>query len=237
LFVSDGNETLLLDPTVGLVVRNTSYDDILSGTPTNDFASFFTAPSPVDTWDMTDFNAAVIHAVQSGLYTPGDATYYYTSLQDFNSAPGSLTQDEAAFRRGVVDSGALPSQTPFESMLSFMRQNTDLFDAAASAVAEQPAIVNEARTAASMGQAPLDFALDAGAAAMGQALNAEAATIASPTVGPAEAKLISSVLVLGGLAAAYDDLTGGDTFQDVADTLTPEALQDVLTASSQPRIG
>lgn len=81
LLVSDGSETLLLDPTIGLVVRHTSYDDIVSGIPTTDFKSLFEPPPLPDPWQLAQFNDTVIVAVSQGLYGPMDALYYYTSLE------------------------------------------------------------------------------------------------------------------------------------------------------------
>jgi hypothetical protein len=235
LFVSDGNESILLDPTIGLVARYASFDTLVSGIPTTDFASFFEAPSP-DPWQLTQFNREVVDALQNGLYRPTDMYYYYTSLADLNASGATLTQAEAAFCQTLIKSGALPSQTPFESVLSFISNNADLFGSAASAIAEEPAIQNEATTISSVQQDPLTFSLGAGQNFMAQAVANEAAGIEMAFgIGAADAGLLGAVLVLGGLAAAYDGNTGASTLQDIENSLTPDAFQALvasITASS-----
>jgi hypothetical protein len=224
LLVSDGNETLLLDPTVGLIVRHTSYDDIIHGVPTTDFVSFFNAPPKQhDPWQMNDFNSEVIDAVQNGRYQPGDAIYSYTSLQAFNDAGSSLSRAESEFSQALINSGALSSQTPFCSVLSFINNNTNLFESASAAFAEQPAPQNEAEFAVQADQKPMTFALNS--PSIGEPVGREANLVATAFgTDSGTANLIGAVLTLGGLAAAYDNFTGDHTVQNLEGSLTPGRL-------------
>jgi hypothetical protein len=229
MFVSDGNETLLLDPTIGLIVRHTSYDNIMQGVPTTDFASFFEAPPAPDPWQMRAFNCEVINAVENGLYQPGDAIYRYNTLQEFNTAGLGLTPAEAEFSQALIHSGALTSQTPFSSVISFISDNTDLFEAAAADFAQRPAMQNEAQLAVEANQRPVVFALNA--PSIGEPVGREANLIAAQfATDGGSANLIGSVLTLGGLAAACDNLTGGQALQNMEHSLAPSRLATFYNA-------
>jgi hypothetical protein len=122
--------------------------------------------------------------------------------------------------------------------LSFIQTHADLFDAAASVIAEQPAMINEAGAVSFAGQRPLRFALDAGASFMGFVEDGEATAIQSTFgIAPADAELLGTVLALGGLAAAYDGLTGANTLQHIQNTLTPHKLSSLVNAISSSPFG
>jgi hypothetical protein len=214
LLVSDGNETLLLDPTIGLIVRHTSYDDIISGVPTTDFVSFFDEQPRDDPWQLNHFNGDVIDAVQNGLYQSTDAIYAYASLAQFNASVTGISDAESEFSQELLNSSALSSPTPFKAILSFIDENTNLFELAAAAVAEQPAIQNEATFAVQANQKPVVFALNA--PSIGEPVGREADLVGDAfATDSTTANLIGTILTLGGLAAAYDDLTGDHTVQNL----------------------
>lgn len=83
MMVSDGLNTLLLDPTVGVVAR-IGYDALLQGKPPTAIQSFWAYNSgrPLFTFEET-----VVNAILQGKYRPGDAMYYATSLTDYNTLP------------------------------------------------------------------------------------------------------------------------------------------------------
>lgn len=65
----------------------------------------------------------------------------WTDVGTFENS--ALTPAEAAFCETLLDSGVLPSKTPYKSVLSFIRDtqdNTDLFTNAAQELAAQPVI-------------------------------------------------------------------------------------------------
>jgi hypothetical protein len=82
---SDGANTLLLDPTVGIVAR-TGYDALLQGKPVTALHSFwgFNAGRAIGS-----FEATVRNALEHGLYRPGDALYYSTDLGKYDTLPTS----------------------------------------------------------------------------------------------------------------------------------------------------
>lgn len=96
MMVSDGNETLLLDPTVGIVARVT-YDRLLQGKPVSekDLASLwrYNSDRPIGY-----FHDMVRDALLGGKYLPSDMLYFADSLEDFNTLGHSETPGSARFR-------------------------------------------------------------------------------------------------------------------------------------------
>lgn len=86
MMVSDGSNTLLLDPTVGIVVR-TTYDDLLrTPLPLGWIARFWKFNS---TRSIGYFEAEVYGALMLNQYRPSDALYFADSLERFNTLPAS----------------------------------------------------------------------------------------------------------------------------------------------------
>lgn len=87
LFVRNATDSMLLDPTVGLVVHGATYDGITTGTPfpasvqRSFFLQFGGDPA------VRAFSAQVITAITNGGYKPSDALYYCGSLNFLNSMP------------------------------------------------------------------------------------------------------------------------------------------------------
>jgi hypothetical protein len=77
MFYSDGTCSLLLDPTIGLIVNGATLEGMISGTKYTDYASFY------DRDDITSFNANVIHAVSNGLYNVRDVIYDVPGLNNW----------------------------------------------------------------------------------------------------------------------------------------------------------
>ena len=88
LFVSDSSgETVLLDPTIGLVWRDATYNQVTSGTPlpASKMHSFYAEYG--GSQSIAAFSATVIAALTNGSYKPSDALYYCASLDFFNAMP------------------------------------------------------------------------------------------------------------------------------------------------------
>ncbi|MGY4178378.1 hypothetical protein ACVIHH_003669 [Bradyrhizobium sp. USDA 4518] len=77
ILFSDGTSDLLLDPTIGLVVDNVTYQGLVSGTHYAEMTSFY------DRTDLNSFDAEVIAAVSNGSYKPSDLIYYVPTLTAF----------------------------------------------------------------------------------------------------------------------------------------------------------
>lgn len=94
MMASVGTDTLLLDPTIGLVVRFprmsilNAYNQILQGVPVlpADMASF-------ENYNFYPgaFTQTVKGALLGGLYRPSDALYYVAALDLFNAMPDETT--------------------------------------------------------------------------------------------------------------------------------------------------
>jgi hypothetical protein len=141
---------------------------------------------------------------------------------------GCLTPAETAFSDTLLGSNGLPSQTP-QSVLSFIEDNNDLFELAAADLAKQPVIQDLAKEATLAEQTPLNFFLAGGSAIMGAAINTEASAIEMAfTIDTAGAQLVGSVMLLGGVAAAYDSLNGTNTLGNIENHLSSQSLQDTF---------
>lgn len=87
MLVSDGTNSLLLDPTIGLVVRGVTFDTLLQGK--------LVSPTMIATFEHNNnyagssgaFTEMVKNAVLQGKYKPSDLLYYVTSLDKFNHMP------------------------------------------------------------------------------------------------------------------------------------------------------
>ncbi|MGY4178360.1 hypothetical protein ACVIHH_003651 [Bradyrhizobium sp. USDA 4518] len=75
----DGASQLLLDPTIGLIVNDATFDGLINGVHYTDIASFYSRN------DITSFNTTVINAVEHGLYQVWDTIYYNPSLSEWQS--------------------------------------------------------------------------------------------------------------------------------------------------------
>lgn len=88
MLVGDGANTLLLDPTVGLVAR-IGYDSLVSGRPPAAMQSFwpYNADRPIGS-----FQQAVQAALLGGKYRPSDALYFVAELAQYTSSMPPSTQ-------------------------------------------------------------------------------------------------------------------------------------------------
>jgi hypothetical protein len=150
-----------------------------------------------------------------------------------NLLSGCLTPVEAAFSDTLLSSNSLPSQTP-QSVLSFIEDNNELFELAAADLAKQPVIQDLAVEASLAEQTPLNFLLSGGSAIIGPAINTEAVAIETAfTIDTAGAQLLGAVMLLGGVAAAYDSLNGTDRLGSIENHLTPQSLQDIFALANK----
>lgn len=89
LIVASGRESLLLDPTIGLIVHGPTFERLVSGDKFETFKSFWSRS------DITEFNVKVINAVTNGLYRPRDIIY------KFDTVEGLLNDYSEGLRAGV----------------------------------------------------------------------------------------------------------------------------------------
>lgn len=89
LFVTNSMEGLLLDPTIGLVVRGAYYDTVTSGKPIPAANKCFYGQYG-GTPSIAGFVNMVRNALAQGLYKPSNALYFAPSLSFFNCM-GSAT--------------------------------------------------------------------------------------------------------------------------------------------------
>lgn len=80
MLASANGQSILLDPTVGLMALNVTYDSLASGkpVPVNNVVSLFTKFG--GTPSIAGFSATVQDAVINGKYKPSDALYYFSSF-------------------------------------------------------------------------------------------------------------------------------------------------------------
>ncbi|WFU66862.1 MULTISPECIES: hypothetical protein [Bradyrhizobium] len=75
----DGQTQLLLDPTIGLIVNDATFDGLINGVHYTDIASFYSRD------DITLFNTQVISAVERGSYEVWDTIYYVPGLTEWQT--------------------------------------------------------------------------------------------------------------------------------------------------------
>ncbi|WP_141339691.1 hypothetical protein [Bradyrhizobium sp. USDA 3458] len=75
----DGTSQLLLDPTIGLIVNDATFDGLIDGVHYTDIASFYSRS------DITSFNTQVINAVEHGSYEVWDTIYYVPGLSEWQT--------------------------------------------------------------------------------------------------------------------------------------------------------
>jgi hypothetical protein len=97
LFVTDPSvsETMLLDPTIGFLARDVTYDMVASGKPCPAATmSSFLARTGRNDPNISSFSVTVETAVCYGQYKPSDAFFYCSSLAAldamYNGAPASV---------------------------------------------------------------------------------------------------------------------------------------------------
>ena len=79
LFISTGQDSALLDPTIGLIVRGATLNGVATGAKYGSMTSFFD-DDRVGGSDISNFNETVQTAVANGLYKIRDGIYDYPSL-------------------------------------------------------------------------------------------------------------------------------------------------------------
>jgi hypothetical protein len=79
LFVSSEGQSLLLDPTIALIVPNATLDAVATGVPFRQIASFYDM-NRVGGIDIDEFNARVRAAIADGAYKIRDGVYNFTSI-------------------------------------------------------------------------------------------------------------------------------------------------------------
>lgn len=96
IYYQRGEVRLLLDPTIGMVARATSFDDMLSGKAISreDIRWF-----PREEAGEVKFSVLVIDAVLEGKYRPSDLLYYFESTRQMSVAkPGYYSRGGARMR-------------------------------------------------------------------------------------------------------------------------------------------
>lgn len=87
MLVTNGNEWLFLDPTIGFVARHVTYNDVAAGKPidmtkTNSFYGKFGGSAVV-----ANLNGEVQRGLANGLYRPSDCLYYTEKLSFYENLP------------------------------------------------------------------------------------------------------------------------------------------------------
>ena len=82
MFAGDGTDWLMLDPTIGMVVKG-KYRDVAAGIPISMGASSCFALHYQTDATKTAFAPTVSAALSSGLYRPCHALYYFAKLQRY----------------------------------------------------------------------------------------------------------------------------------------------------------
>jgi hypothetical protein len=106
MFFDDGTSQLLLDPTIGLIVKGATLDGLIAGTHYTQMKSFFSRP------DIPWFNTQVMDAIADGSYRVKDAIFYVPTLDNwlnYYSRYQGLTIERGNERQIVV--GSLRSDT------------------------------------------------------------------------------------------------------------------------------
>ena len=91
MLVNDGTNTLMLDPTIGLVVRGVTFDTLLQGksVETDSVASF----ESYNNYNGTSgaFTKTIKDAIMQGQYKPIDLMYYVKTLDKYIHMPASTS--------------------------------------------------------------------------------------------------------------------------------------------------
>ncbi|KRE03318.1 hypothetical protein ASE61_12645 [Bosea sp. Root670] len=77
MLFSDGTTDLLLDPTIGLIVKDVTYEGLIAGVAYDEMTSFYSRD------DISSFDYLVKNALSTGAYEVRDTIYYVPSLDDW----------------------------------------------------------------------------------------------------------------------------------------------------------
>jgi hypothetical protein len=89
MLVSDGTNSLLIDPTIGLVVRGVTFDTLMQGKPVSPTMMATFESFNVYAGSSGTFTQTVKNAVLQGKYKPSDLLYYVKSLDQFTHMPAN----------------------------------------------------------------------------------------------------------------------------------------------------
>ncbi|MGH6770773.1 MAG: calcium-binding protein [Xanthobacteraceae bacterium] len=106
MLFDDGTSRLLLDPTIGLIVKNVTLEGLIAGTHYTQMKSFFSRA------DIPHFNKQVTDAIAQGSYHVRDAIFYVPTLDNWLDAYSryqGLTIEKGNDRQIIV--GSLRSDT------------------------------------------------------------------------------------------------------------------------------
>ncbi|MGY4178380.1 hypothetical protein ACVIHH_003671 [Bradyrhizobium sp. USDA 4518] len=110
LLFDDGISQLLLDPTIGLVGNDATFECLIGGVHQTDIASFYSRN------DITTFNAAVINAAEHSSYKVWDAINFTPSLTEWQA-------NYAAHLAVTIEHGNNSQPSPAPSAMTRLTQD------------------------------------------------------------------------------------------------------------------
>jgi hypothetical protein len=116
MLMADQGQSLLLDPTIGLIVKGVTYDGLVGGTKYTTLSSFYSRT------DISSFNALVLDAVTGGKFRLRDAIYVMPGFESWT------TQYDTLLHSGVRLQNSDGSIRMAGSLFADTMQGTDLAD-------------------------------------------------------------------------------------------------------------